>query len=94
MIRSTKFVALLAILSFITFESKGNAMEKVTGIGGFFFRSDHPKTLAKWYFDNLGINLDPQKPGDEPWQQEAGPTAFVPFENETTMIPKKKTSSL
>jgi len=31
-------------------------MEKVTGIGGFFFRSNEPKKLAKWYADNLGMH--------------------------------------
>lgn len=34
-------------------------MEKVHGIGGFFFRSRDPKALAKWYNDNLGIALTP-----------------------------------
>ena len=30
-------------------------MEKVTGIGGFFFRAKDPKTLAVWYEQHLGI---------------------------------------
>jgi glyoxylase I family protein len=54
-------------------------MEKVTGIGGFFFRAKDPKALARWYQQNLGISLIPASPGDSPWQQEAGPTAFTPF---------------
>ncbi len=31
---------------------------KATGIGGIFFKSTDPKTLKKWYQDNLGFNLD------------------------------------
>jgi len=50
----------------------GTEMEKVTGIGGFFFRAKDPKTLAVWYEQHLGIS----KPA---WEQEAGSTAFTPF---------------
>jgi glyoxylase I family protein len=57
----------------------GTEMEKVTGIGGFFFRAKDPKALASWYEQHLGISLTPSSPGGSPWQQEAGPTAFAPF---------------
>ncbi|MGB0017241.1 MAG: hypothetical protein WBQ12_11075, partial [Candidatus Sulfotelmatobacter sp.] len=30
----------------------GTEMEKVTGIGGFFFRAKDPKALALWYQQN------------------------------------------
>src|SRR5688572_28668137 len=30
-------------------------MERVTGIGGFFFRASDPKTLAEWYERHLGV---------------------------------------
>ena len=33
-------------------------MERVTGMGGVFFRAKDPKALAAWYRDNLGIPLD------------------------------------
>src|SRR5438477_8423509 len=33
----------------------GTEMEKVTGIGGFFFRAKDPKTLGLWYEQHLGI---------------------------------------
>ena len=37
-------------------------MQKVTGIGGFFFKSKDPEKLNKWYEDNLGIpRSDPGK---------------------------------
>src|SRR5882757_9143063 len=57
----------------------GTEMEKVTGIGGFFFRAKDPKALGLWYQQHLGISLIPSSPGESPWQQEAGPTAFTPF---------------
>jgi glyoxylase I family protein len=61
----------------------GTEMEKVTGIGGFFFRAKDPKAMARWYQEHLGISLTPSSPGDIPWQQEAGPTAFAPFKETT-----------
>jgi len=30
-------------------------MEKVTGIGGFFFLANNPKKLAEWYENHFGI---------------------------------------
>src|SRR5580692_6888399 len=49
----------------------GTEMEKVTGIGGFFFRAKDPKAL--------GLLPIPTSYGETGWQQEAGPTAFAPF---------------
>jgi len=57
----------------------GTEMEKVTGIGGFFFRAKDPKALGLWYQQHLGVSLIPTSPGQSPWQQDAGPTAFAPF---------------
>jgi predicted enzyme related to lactoylglutathione lyase len=53
--------------------------ERVTGIGGFFFRAKDPKALAQWYQEHLGIAVVPQSYSDQPWTQQAGPTAFAPF---------------
>ena len=58
-------------------------MEKVNGIGGVFFRARDPQALGKWYRDHLGVSLVPGNYEDEPWQQEAGPTAFAPFPEDT-----------
>jgi glyoxylase I family protein len=57
----------------------GTGMEKVTGIGGFFFRAKDPKALALWYQQHLGILTIPTSEGETAWQQEAGATAFAPF---------------
>ena len=58
-------------------------MEKVTGIGGLFFRARDPKALADWYRDHLGVDPVPSDYAAQPWRQEAGPTAFAPFPRET-----------
>jgi predicted enzyme related to lactoylglutathione lyase len=56
----------------------GTEMEKVTGIGGLFFRAHDPKALGRWYQQHLGITVIPSGQ-DSVWQQEAGPTSFTPF---------------
>ncbi|GAB3257941.1 VOC family protein [Chitinimonas naiadis] len=54
-------------------------MERVQGIGGFFFKAQDPKQLALWYRDHLGISTIPEDYDQLPWQQAAGHTAFAPF---------------
>jgi catechol 2,3-dioxygenase-like lactoylglutathione lyase family enzyme len=54
-------------------------MEKVLGIGGFFFRAADPGTLALWYRDHLGIDVVPQAYDAPAWTQQAGTTVFCPF---------------
>jgi len=54
-------------------------MEKVEGIGGIFFRARNPDVLTAWYRDMLGVGGE----GYEPWQQQAGPTVFTPFAQDT-----------
>lgn len=58
-------------------------MEKVTGIGGLFFRAKNPEVLAKWYRDHLGITLTLKSYEEEGWRQEAGMTVFEPFPEDT-----------
>lgn len=33
-------------------------MERVTGIGGFFFKCKNPKKLQSWYAKHLGVPVD------------------------------------
>ncbi|KAA1189994.1 VOC family protein [Pseudohalioglobus sediminis] len=58
-------------------------MEKVTGIGGVFFRAANPQALSEWYLAHLGIDPVPSSEAQRPWVQEAGPTVFAPFEQNT-----------
>lgn len=57
--------------------------ERVLGIGGLFFRSRDPKTLAQWYQMHLGID-------HQVWQQAAGPTSFTPFAMDTDYFGSKQ----
>lgn len=66
-------------------------MEKVTGIGGFFFRARDPQGLARWYQDHLGISIVPTSAEEQPWRQEAGDTAFAPFPEKSTYFAGDKT---
>lgn len=65
-------------------------METVTGIGGMFFRSKDPEGLGKWYLDHLGVNLVPDGNEGMPWTQEAGPTAFTPFPEDSDYFAKDR----
>lgn len=65
-------------------------MERVHGIGGFFFRARDPKALAVWYDRHLGVKLTPTDYGLEPWRQQAGPTVFEPFSEETTYFGRRE----
>jgi predicted enzyme related to lactoylglutathione lyase len=55
-------------------------MERVVGIGGLFFRAKDPDALAAWYEQTLGIA---SMASQWSWQQEAGPTVFAPFPDDT-----------
>jgi hypothetical protein len=39
-------------------------MEKVTGIGGLFFRAQDPSALARWYDEYLGVTVTPTNYND------------------------------
>ena len=54
-------------------------MERVDGIGGFFFKAQDPAGLGRWYAEHLGVNEIPMSYDAEVWTQAAGPTAFAPF---------------
>lgn len=58
-------------------------MDKVTGIGGVFFRADDPEQLAAWYQQHLGVTPVPSSFEQLPWMQQQGPTVFAPFERNT-----------
>lgn len=65
-------------------------MEKVLGIGGFFFRAKDPAALATWYLDHLGIDLAPDDYDTPSWTQEEGETVFAPFDTITDFIENRE----
>ena len=65
-------------------------MERVSGIGGFFFRARDPDALGRWYAENLGVDLVPTSYDEAPWWQEAGPTVFEPFDAESDFFAREQ----
>jgi glyoxylase I family protein len=65
-------------------------MEKVTGLGGVFWRSEDPERLAEWYRTRLGVEGPPSDAGPLPWRQEAGSTVFAPFKRDTTYFASER----
>ena len=59
-------------------------MDRVNGIGGFFFRALDPVALGQWYNENLGVTVVPSNYDEPGWRQETGPTAFASFPETTT----------
>jgi hypothetical protein len=67
-------------------------MERVTGIGGLFFRARDPAALARWYGDHLGIDPAPATYQQRPWWQQQGPTVVSPFRPTptTSAVPSRR----
>lgn len=61
-------------------------MERVTGIGGVFFRARDPAALKLWYQEQLGVKTAPASYEEGPWRQQEGETVFAPFEQDSEMI--------
>jgi len=63
-------------------------MEKVTGIGGVFFRAKDPEGLQAWYQENLGIDPDEDGYVVFKWAEREPPhnpasSVWAPFEQDT-----------
>lgn len=63
-------------------------MERVTGIGGIFFKSRDPQALAAWYRDHLGIDVQDWGGAAFRWAGEHNPqgvgtTIWSPFPQDT-----------
>jgi predicted enzyme related to lactoylglutathione lyase len=69
--------------------SDAKSKERVTGLGGFFFKASDPKSLARWYEDNLGVPIDPSYGGASfKWREAGDPsregqTLWTPFAADT-----------
>jgi len=62
-------------------------MERVTGIGGVFFRARDPKALGSWYQQHLGVPVD-----EGGWAifPESRNTVWSPFAEDTDYWPAEK----
>jgi len=63
-------------------------MERVTGIGGIFFKADDPKKLQAWYQEQLGILPDKDGYVAFHWREANDPerigyTVWSPFPRDT-----------
>jgi predicted enzyme related to lactoylglutathione lyase len=67
--------------------------KRVTGLGGFFFRSEDPKASIEWYRKHLGLNTD-EYGCTFWWKDEDGndcSTQWSPFSKDTSYFdPSKK----
>lgn len=60
-------------------------MERVTGIGGVFFKANDPEKLKAWYRDHLGVPTDEQGYVAFPTKDDPGPsTTWSAFASDTT----------
>lgn len=66
-------------------------MERVTGIGGIFFKTKDPKALGQWYAANLGIDVQDWggavfRWGDAADPERSGTTAWSLFPMDTKYL--------
>jgi predicted enzyme related to lactoylglutathione lyase len=47
-------------------------MQRVTGIGGVFFKANDPKALGDWYKQHLGIDVQPWGGASFDWTDSSG----------------------
>lgn len=59
-------------------------MERVTGIGGMFFRAEDPELLSRWYAGHLGVDPPPDSYDTPSWWQQPGPTVFAAMPADST----------
>lgn len=63
-------------------------MKRVTGIGGIFFKSRDPESLARWYEEHLGVEPKPDGYVTFDWREAEDPerrgyTVWTPFAKDT-----------
>jgi predicted enzyme related to lactoylglutathione lyase len=63
-------------------------MERVTGIGGVFFRARDPEALVAWYAEQLGIPVQPD--GYVVFEENRSAHVWAPFREDTDYWPAEK----
>lgn len=64
-------------------------MQRVTGIGGIFFKARDPAALGAWYRDHLGLDVTDWGGAIFKWGgpgSEAGMTIWSAFKHDTTYL--------
>ncbi len=72
-------------------------MQRVTGIGGIFFKAKDPKALGAWYRDHLGIAVEEWGGAAFKWVSPENPsgtgtTIWSPFKEDTDYFAPGKSS--
>jgi hypothetical protein len=65
-------------------------MERVTGVGGVFFRAEDPGALVTWYSEHLGVPVNEEGYVIFP---ESRNTVWAPFSEDTESRSKRWTGS-
>jgi predicted enzyme related to lactoylglutathione lyase len=64
-------------------------VERVTGIGGVFFRAKDPDALRRWYAQKLGIALEDYGGATFRWEGD-GTTIWSPFPADTDYFGRRE----
>jgi glyoxylase I family protein len=73
------------VASGAAFSFGGIGMARITGIGGLFLRARDPEAMLAFYARWFGIPAD-----GTPWAQDAGPTVFAPFAQDSSYFPRDR----
>jgi predicted enzyme related to lactoylglutathione lyase len=70
-------------------EERGVLVDRVTGLGGLFFKAENPEALYAWYEKHLGIKRGPEGAVTFKWHDSAesgreGMTVWAIFPKSTT----------
>ena len=84
---ATSFFSGFTLSTMLTQREETQKMNKVTGIGGVFFKCKDPKALREWYGTHLGLTMTPYG-STFAWFQGAdstkhGYTQWSPFKETT-----------
>ena len=70
-------------------------MERVTGVGGVFFKSKDPATLAAWYRDHLGLELESGSDAVSVFRwSEPGTTTWSAFPEDTRYLGRAESRAM
>ena len=84
---AASFISGFALKTIITKQNK-TAANKVTGIGGIFFKCKDPQKMTEWYSQNLGLETNPWGGATFKWHEgydstKKAQTEWQPFPDST-----------